>query len=851
MRIFILFLFLPFSVKPQFYEQFTDGELSKNPSWFGDTNDYKVNLNFELQLDASSSGSSEIICPSRSISNARWVFDITMDFNPSSSNYSIVYLVLSEKIISSSEGYFLLIGGGEDKVSLFYKDSSYQEVIIDGQNKRINTNPVDLQIIVERDSTGLWSLSHDDGNGLVYEGSNRHDSLKYSSYFGIQCNYTSTRSDKFYFDNILITGAPFLDTLSPKVIHHQLINSGELRISFNEPLEMTSVANRSNYKFIEGNPGIDSIILDSGKYEITILLNNSLPDNDRIGLTVQNLEDSVGNKLNPTTLYFDNPVYSLASYRQILVNEIMSDPEPSVNLPEIEYVELWNTTNNRFRTIGWKISDLTDTVQMSNAIIEPHKYIILCDQDDSLQLSSYGKILPIKDFPSLNNSFDKITLFDSTGSVIDSITYHNSWIINDEKRKGGWSIERNSPHYSCSSNVYWSASTSGNGGTPGVKNSNFIEQPNPIPYLRFLGTLLDQSFVFRLIGNTDLKQLISEIKISLDDELLIGELNIKRDSIIFNYSEKIDVGSHKLVISGLQDCFNNILEPRIYQISIPDHPKRSKLVINEILFNPKGEGSDFIEIYNLGTTPQNLYHFSLGGFKNDSIDEILNISDSTFILPPNRYVVISEDSLNIISSYPTSSSGIQLQCKLPPMNNSEGSVSLICLDSLIERVDYTEEMHFELLSNPEGVTLERISPMISSQNTENWHSASENSNYGTPGTQNSQYTELSEIHTNFSIHPEIISPDNDGLDDILDISYKMENTGYLARIRIIDRHGREVTEIVNSYQLSREGHILWDGLDEKGQVPMVGIYFLLIETYKSGMQLNVERIPLVIGQKWN
>jgi hypothetical protein len=77
---------------------------------------------------------------------------------------------------------------------------------------------------------------------------------------------------------------------------------------------------------------------------------------------------------------------------------------------------------------------------------------------------------------------------------------------------------------------------------------------------------------------------------------------------------------------------------------------------------------------------------------------------------------------------------------LPSFPDDQGSVLL--LDAQGKELDmfsYKDDYHFPLLSNREGVSLERIDPASPSQNPANWHSASTDAGYGTPGYVNSQF----------------------------------------------------------------------------------------------------------------
>ena len=49
----------------------------------------------------------------------------------------------------------------------------------------------------------------------------------------------------------------------------------------------------------------------------------------------------------------------IANRFDIVIDEIMADPSPQVNLPNNEWIELRNTSGTTFNLLGWKIGDAT------------------------------------------------------------------------------------------------------------------------------------------------------------------------------------------------------------------------------------------------------------------------------------------------------------------------------------------------------------------------------------------------------------------------------------------------------------------------------------------------------------
>jgi len=184
------------------------------------------------------------------------------------------------------------------------------------------------------------------------------------------------------------------------------------------------------------------------------------------------------------------------------------------------------------------------------------------------------------------------------------------------------------------------------------------------------------------------------------------------------------------------------------------------------------------------------------------------------------------------------------------MPDDQGNIVLTdTAGHLIDVVEYNEKMHFPLISDPEGVALERIRYDAPSLDENNWHSASAESGYGTPGLPNSQAGDDSSGKSTVFVEPEIFSPDNDGYHDYLSIHYNFTNSGNLARIIVFNARGTIVRTLRNNHLLNREGVITWDGLNDYGKKPPSGIYLIYFEVFSLDGQVNRYKRTCVLAGK--
>ncbi|MCK5368807.1 MAG: hypothetical protein KAQ62_09650, partial [Cyclobacteriaceae bacterium] len=246
----------------QISDDFSDGNFTDSPAWNGETTNFMVNPDSQLQLVApAESGKSYITTPSEIINNAEWSFYVKLTFNPSSKNYMDIYLVSdNENLNEPLNGYFVRIGNTQDEVSL-YKQSgkkSTSEKIIDGLDDRVDASLVELHIKVTKSQEDKWELLVDTDltQNYISEGMAKDNDHFYSRYFGIYCTYTSTRSNKFFFDDLTITGEIYIDNDPPEIDSLTVLSDSTLQIYFTETVSATSAIDAENYFVSEniGNP---------------------------------------------------------------------------------------------------------------------------------------------------------------------------------------------------------------------------------------------------------------------------------------------------------------------------------------------------------------------------------------------------------------------------------------------------------------------------------------------------------------------------------------------------------------------------------------------------------------------
>jgi hypothetical protein len=149
-------------------------------------------------------------------------------------------------------------------------------------------------------------------------------------------------------------------------------------------------------------------------------------------------------------------------------------------------------------------------------------------------------------------------------------------------------------------------------------------------------------------------------------------------------------------------------------------------------------------------------------------------------------------------------------------------------------------MHFALLDDAKGVSLERINPQMPTQENSNWASASYTSGYATPTYKNSQYLASSGTTDFLQILPETFSPDQDGYNDIISFNYRLPSQGYLANMFIYNSNGQLVKQLLRNHIMGTEGTVNWDGVTTDNAIAPIGIYIVWMEVFN--LNGDVQRV---------
>ena len=870
--VLFIILLLSFSLKAQLTETFTDGDFIFNPAWFGDTSDFKitsstaipVSMRPALQLNTTIAGNSCLVTANpMNLNNNEWDFWIKLSFNPTANNNARVYLVSDQSNLKGTlNGYYLGIGETNDRITFCIQNGLAVTTLISGTIANLNKTNNQLRIQVKRSNNGLWQIYSDTtgGTNFLLEASIIETTFTSGNYFGINCIYTVSNSTKFYIDDIY-AGDIIVDTISPKALNVSAITPSKLDVFFSENLDQISAKNILNYGVDNGiNNPLTAVQDTANKSLIHLSFATSFIANTIYTILINNIKDLNNNIMNVDTLSFIYSDIVNNDVNKVLINEIMADVNPAPNqLPVGDYIELYNKSNDVVNLNHWalKLKDAGDTFYFADITLQPNSYLLVCDDGNINLFSSFCQNIYSFNSFIINNE-TTITLYNSIGNIEHQITYDLSWYHDALKCQGGWSLEQIDPQNPCGRIDNWKASTDSKGGTPGKKNAVYAINPDVIP--PFINKICVEDsnrikiyFSEAMDKSKLLKTASYHIQPTLNIDTIINNQN-ELNAIELKFSDSIMIGQiYSLIITdSISDCVGNILPfNTISHFAYPEAPDINDIIINEILFNPKPDGVDFVEIFNRSSKNIALDMLYLSGYDTylNEIKYMYPISLSCDMIYKKEYLVLTTNPSIVKQQYKTQSpDNFISMTSIPALNNDMGTIALAKADStIIDRFDYNATMHFPLLLDVAGISLERINPDKATQDKTNWHSASEQSGFATPTYQNSQYSDFLYLEDPFTISPEVFSPDNDGRDDVLQINYKFSSPGLLANILIYDSKGRLIKNLIKNELMGTNGTFLWDGISDSNTKAIIGIYVLYIEVFDLKGNVKQYKKTAVLG----
>jgi len=777
-------------------------------------------------------------------------FRLRHGYAPASSNNWGVFLYADRdayymKKDSAINGYVLGVNmtGSDDSLRLWkVRNGKFTGILNAGLNweKDIGISLAPL-MEVKRSPSGVWEVRLDtstNGNNFTTPRSVRDTTFHDALYMGILYTYSPTKDRLLWIDDIRIQGKTVVDTVPPFIKEWEILPSRSIQLTFSEPVCAGSEVNAA---YVHQGEFSVSDSLSASSSGIILDFPEPFPDGDTVYLTLWGASDCAGNTMTLDTVIF---LFHAFKQHEVLINEVMADPSPRIGLPEYEYAELFNTTAYNASLDGWTFRSGKTAIALDGFSIGAGGYLVLTYKNAGAAFGEEVATAPVFTSESfLTNTGSQLVLTGPSGMIMDAISYTDDWYGNSLKADGGWSLEMIDSENPCAGRVNWSASEDPSGGTPGLPNSICNSVPDNDPPVPLYAAILNDSTVTVSFNEPPdsgaaVNRNFYSIDHGLGHPLRVAQEQPEGEAFLLYYQHTFmpDCIYELRVDRGISDCTGNTsTNSRSLRFAIPSEPQPFDIVINEIMFNPDINGEEFIEIYNISNRVIDLSGIWLAilGEQDDDIRSRAVLSSSSRLMFPEDYLVLCKNKATMEARYimPYSWSCLELE-NMPQLNDDSGRAGLLDRGlQVIDAMEWSADMQFSLLHDPEGVSLEKIHPSGSSGDPGNWHSASSLAGYATPGRQNSQYLGEKEDGQMISVQPEVFTPDNDGVNDVLEIILRMSNPDWMTDVRIYEVSGRLVRRLVSNKMTGTEGRVAWNGTNDDGILCYNGIYVLFIRLY--------------------
>lgn len=641
--------------------------------------------------------------------------------------------------------------------------------------------------------------------------------------------------------NTVFSDAP--DVIPPSLVKTAVVNGGnKIILTFSEPLASDNIP--ADSILVDGliitNIEVRTPVLES----ITLTLSDPIQSGFIYDLKIKGVKDCAGNLAG--TIFTNIGQGKKPVKFDLLITEIQADNSPENQLPQTEYLELYNASGVVLDLSGCLINaGSTTTGKFPPFLLRPGAYVIACGTGYT-QLFAGENVVGVTSFPALSQDGAKLTLKNGDGQWIHQMHYSSRDFSPLSLLNAGWSLEMIDASNVCDQINNWAVSVDPKGGTPGKPNSVKAEKPDITPpALKKVVVLSPTNVRFtwnELIDSAALAGLTITMPDSFDVESRkISDADFS--SLEFSFIPALQPNQSVSITIGLvRDCSGNLLEPQTISVSLPDKADSSSWCLNEVLFYPLTGGADYVEIKNVSTKYLDLMELQIG---NGS--EKRNIVVEPTVVAPGGFALLTTSITTTMRDYPRGRWENYVETSLPTFNSDSGTVRIFGPGNKVwQQFFYSDKQHVKILDVTKGVSLERISCDLPVNEKSSWHSASADAGFGTPGYENSQTRPFNPDDA-FSADPKTFSPNGDGNKDFTFFTYDQSKNGMIGNLRIYSADGFLVRNLAQSANLGTKGFWQWDGTTEEGRKARIGMYIAVLETIELGGEVKYYRIPVAIS----
>jgi len=545
---------------------------------------------------------------------------------------------------------------------------------------------------------------------------------------------------------------------------------------------------------------------------------------------------------------------------QVIINEVMFNPAGNEN--HNEFVELYNAGGSAVDLDGWSLSDNTASDVIisagSGTILQPGQYGIILDPDYFTNSTLYDSIIPPEaliitiDGPAIGSrglSNSRPELISIISSLGDTITAYRYSLDNDD----GFSDEKIIPN-DVNEDHNWGNSAAYLG-TPGARNS--ITPPDfdmrltsftVVPTSPYINQTVTMSAAVQNHGinpptiaalafylDSDKNGVLTQDEMLEEFALNLSDFKEFGDSTVIDLAWEPPYAGNLSIWASVSSMPDSNLQNNTLSFLLSVLKLENQVLINEIMYQPLSNEAEWIELFNRGTSEVNMRNWRI---KDASRMEGAFISLESIILPPGEYLVLTGDSIKLANYYASSFRIINVN-SFPGLNNDEDEITVL---DPVGRISDSVEYNSSWGSNP-GVSLERIHITASSNDRNNW-GLSTSPEGATPGRVNSLHVDGIPDQMTIVPEPNPFSPGRYVQACRITVTHPL--TQSLVTMKIFDRYGRLVRELLRGEPKGSNFTIEWDGRNNNGRLMPTDIYVIYVNAISTNSGRSIAHKTTVV-----
>jgi len=498
------------------------------------------------------------------------------------------------------------------------------------------------------------------------------------------------------------------DTTAPTVESVEVIDTQTILVTFSEPMDTSgwSVPTWDVLPFNSAISGSWSAQLNA----VTLALASPIIPSNYYQLQISGISDCSGNEILAVSIDFALGIAPQPG--DLIINEIMADPEPTQGSPIAEFIEIRNNSSSLLDLSDLHINSGFFTSQVTLAA---GSFLIISDTENSTAFDASIPTAFMESFPGLTNSGMVLELFQAE-TLLDQLQYSIEWYRDDNKTEGGWSLERINPQAACSGRYNWRASNASSGSTPGAENSVYSTATNGAPGVIGYGALSDNTLYIAFSESMDTLSYLS-LTGQLGNGVIVAasSWNIDRDVLTLTTSTPLVAElTYQLSLIGLTDCDGLACATTSLSFVRGLAPAAGDIIINEIMADGTdgtqvaGPSVDFIEVFN-----RTGHLIDLSGLEVNN-----GFFSAQVLLQPDSFLIITDSDSDPAQffAYPN----VAFMEGFPSLTEDGISIHLIYANDTLETISYSKAYYNDAEKEAGGWSMERVNPNDPCNSYDNW-----------------------------------------------------------------------------------------------------------------------------------